>query len=88
MASSNSVTLFSSVILGIAVYGETLSKTGTAHAGSTVIGLVVAVVGIALLAGSERPTRRRRAPPTRRRRRDGHGVVSAAGTPRTLGPRP
>ena len=31
MASSNSVTLFSSVILGIAVYGETLSKTGTSH---------------------------------------------------------
>ena len=56
MASSNSVTLFSSVILGIAVYGETLSKTGTGHAGSTVIGLVVAVVGIAFLAGSEAPT--------------------------------
>ncbi len=55
MASSNSVTLFSSVILGITVYGETLSKTGTAHAGSTLIGLVVAVVGIALLAGSEEP---------------------------------
>ena len=69
MASSNSVTLFSSVILGIAVYGETLSKTGTAHTGSTVIGLVVAVVGIAFLAGSEAP-RRRRAPPTRHRRHD------------------
>ena len=56
MASSNSVTLFSSVILGITVYGETLAKTGTAHAGSTVVGLVVAVVGIAFLAGSEAPT--------------------------------
>ena len=56
MASSNSVTLFSSVILGIAVYGETLAKTGNAHAGSTVIGLVVAVVGIAFLAGSDAPT--------------------------------
>ncbi len=55
MASSNSVTLFSSVILGIAVYGESLSKTGTGHSGSTIIGLVVAVVGIALLAGSEAP---------------------------------
>ena len=55
MASSNSVTLFSSVILGIAVYGETLARSGTGHAGSTVIGLVVAVVGIALLAGSEEP---------------------------------
>jgi drug/metabolite transporter (DMT)-like permease len=56
MASSNSVTLFSSVILGITVYGETLAKTGTGHSGSTVIGLVVAVVGIAFLAGSEEPT--------------------------------
>jgi drug/metabolite transporter (DMT)-like permease len=56
MASSNSVTLFSSVILGITVYGETLAKTGTGHAGSTVAGLVVAVVGIAFLAGSEAPT--------------------------------
>ena len=55
MASSNSVTLFSSVILGIAVYGESLSKTGTGHSGSTVVGLVVAVVGIAFLAGSEAP---------------------------------
>jgi drug/metabolite transporter (DMT)-like permease len=55
MASSNSVTLFSSVILGMAVYGETLSKSGTSHSGSTVVGLIVAVVGIALLAGSEAP---------------------------------
>ena len=55
MASSNSVTLFSSVVLGMAVYGETLSRSGTAHTGCTVIGLVIAVVGIALLAGSEEP---------------------------------
>ena len=55
MASSNSVTLFSSVILGIAVYGETLAKSGTAHAGSTAVGLIVAIVGIALLAGSDAP---------------------------------
>ncbi len=34
MASSNSVTLFSSVILGIGVYGETLSQSGGAHSGS------------------------------------------------------
>ena len=56
MASSNSVTLFSSVLLGIGVYGETLAKTGSGHSGSTVIGLVVAVVGIAFLAGAEEPT--------------------------------
>jgi drug/metabolite transporter (DMT)-like permease len=55
MASSNSVTLFSSVILGITVYGETLSKTGTSHSAFTVVGLVVAIVGIAFLAGSETP---------------------------------
>jgi drug/metabolite transporter (DMT)-like permease len=55
MASSNSVTLFTSVVLGIAVYGETLAKNGAAHSGSTALGLVVAMVGIALLAGSEAP---------------------------------
>jgi drug/metabolite transporter (DMT)-like permease len=55
MASSNSVTLFSSVILGVTVYGETLSKSGSSHTGSTVVGLLVAIVGIALLAGSEAP---------------------------------
>ena len=55
MASSNSVSLFASVILGIVVYGETLSSTGAGHTGSAVIGLVVAIVGIALLAGSEEP---------------------------------
>ena len=55
MASSNSVTLFSSVLLGIGVYGETLSKSGTSHTGFTIVGLLVAIVGIALLAGSEEP---------------------------------
>ncbi len=55
MASSNSVTLFSSVILGIVVYGETLAKSGTAHAGSAFAGLLIAIVGIAFLAGSESP---------------------------------
>ncbi len=55
MASANSVTLFSSVILGMAVYGETLSKSGTSHSGAAVIGLLIAIVGIALLAGSDAP---------------------------------
>jgi drug/metabolite transporter (DMT)-like permease len=55
IASSNSVTLFASVILGITVYGETLSKGGGAHEGSTAVGLVLAIVGVALLAGSESP---------------------------------
>jgi drug/metabolite transporter (DMT)-like permease len=55
MASSNSVTLFASVILGITVYGETLSKGGGVHGGSSALGLVLALAGIALLAGSESP---------------------------------
>jgi drug/metabolite transporter (DMT)-like permease len=55
MASANSVTLFSSVLLGMAVYGETLSKTGTSHSSAAVIGLLIAIVGIALLAGSDAP---------------------------------
>lgn len=55
MASSNSVTLFSSVILGIAVYDETLSKTGAPHSGAAAVGLAVAIAGIAFLAGSEAP---------------------------------
>jgi drug/metabolite transporter (DMT)-like permease len=55
MASSNSVTLFTSVILAITVYGETLSKGGGGHGGSSIFGLVLALGGIALLAGSESP---------------------------------
>jgi drug/metabolite transporter (DMT)-like permease len=55
MASSNSVTLFSSVILGIVVYGERLSSSGGVHGGEAAIGLLIAIAGIALLAGSEAP---------------------------------
>jgi drug/metabolite transporter (DMT)-like permease len=55
MASSNAVTLFASVVLGIAVYGEKLSKTGGAHVGWAMIGLVVAIGGVVLLAGSAPP---------------------------------
>ena len=55
MASANSVTLFSSVILGMAVYGETISKSGTGHSTAAVVGLLIAIVGIALLAGSGAP---------------------------------
>jgi hypothetical protein len=47
--------LFASVVLGVAVYGETLSKTGGAHTGGAVIGLVVAIGGVVLLAGSAAP---------------------------------
>ncbi len=55
MASSNSVTLFTSVLLGITVYGETLSKAGAAHAGSSFAGLALAIVGVAFLAGAAAP---------------------------------
>jgi drug/metabolite transporter (DMT)-like permease len=55
MASANSVTLFTSVVLGIAVYGETISKSGTGHSSAAYIGLFVAIAGIALLAGSDAP---------------------------------
>jgi drug/metabolite transporter (DMT)-like permease len=55
MASANSVTLFTSVILGIAVYGEVISKAGTGHSVSAWAGLLVAILGVALLAGSESP---------------------------------
>ena len=55
MASANSVTLFTSVILGIAVYGETITKSGATHSVSGYAGLLVAILGVALLAGSESP---------------------------------
>jgi len=55
MASANSVTLFTSVILGITVYGEQISKGGAGHSSSAYLGLFVAIFGIALLAGSEAP---------------------------------
>ena len=55
MASSNAVTLFSSVILGIVVYGERLSANGGGHAASAAVGLLVAIVGIVLLGSAEGP---------------------------------
>jgi drug/metabolite transporter (DMT)-like permease len=55
MASANSVTLFTSVVLGITVYDEALSKGGAAHSGSAYVGLFVAIAGIAMLAGSDAP---------------------------------
>ncbi|HEY6316873.1 MAG TPA: DMT family transporter [Acidimicrobiia bacterium] len=55
MATSNSVTLFASVILGIAVYGEALSKSGGSHPAWAVVGLLLAVGGIVLLARSASP---------------------------------
>ena len=55
MASSNAVTLFSSVILGIVVYGERLSANGGGHVASAAVGLAVAIAGIVLLGSAEGP---------------------------------
>ena len=55
MASANSVTLFTSVVLGLTVYDERISKGGAGHSSSAFLGLIVAMVGIALLAGSDAP---------------------------------
>jgi drug/metabolite transporter (DMT)-like permease len=55
MASSNAVTLFSSVTLGIVVYGERLSANGGGHAASAAVGLLIAIVGIVLLGSAEQP---------------------------------
>jgi drug/metabolite transporter (DMT)-like permease len=55
IASSNSVTLFSSVVLGVTVYGEHLSSGGAGQVASAYLGLAVAIGGVALLAGSAAP---------------------------------
>lgn len=50
IASSNSITLFASVGLGISVFGESLSRGG-GHLIPAVVGLVIAAAGIVGLAG-------------------------------------
>jgi len=54
MASSNAVTLFASIIFGITVFGERLTN-GSSPVAPAVIGLVVALIGIVLLAGTKPP---------------------------------
>ncbi len=54
MASSNAVTLVASVILGVAVFGETLTSGGGRQV-PALLGLALAVVGIALLATAKPP---------------------------------
>jgi drug/metabolite transporter (DMT)-like permease len=54
MASSNSVTLFASVVLGIVVFGERLSN-GSNRLAPAFIGLAVALVGVVLLTGTKPP---------------------------------
>ena len=54
MASSNSVTLFASVVFGITVFGEKLSN-GSNRLAPAIIGLGIALVGVVLLAGTKPP---------------------------------
>lgn len=56
MASSNAMTLFASVVLGLTVFGEGISN-GAGHMAWAVIGLGIALVGIVLLAGAPTPER-------------------------------
>jgi drug/metabolite transporter (DMT)-like permease len=54
MASSNAVTLFASIVMGITVFGESLSHGGGRLA-PAVLGLALALSGVVLLAGAEPP---------------------------------
>ena len=54
MASSNAVTLFVSILLGLTVFGEGMAR-GSGHLIPAVLGLAVALIGVVLLAGAEPP---------------------------------
>jgi len=54
MASSNAVTLFSSVVLGVAVFAESFASGGE-RTGAAILGLAVAIVGIVLLSAAKPP---------------------------------
>ena len=54
MASSNAVTLFASVLFGVSIFGEAISN-GNDRIAPAVVGLVLALVGISLLASTEAP---------------------------------
>jgi drug/metabolite transporter (DMT)-like permease len=54
MASANAVTLAASIVLGVAVFGETLTGSGGRPV-AAVLGLALAVVGIALLVAAKPP---------------------------------
>lgn len=56
LASSNAVTLFASILFGTIVFDESLSQGGGGLA-PALIGLGMALVGIALLAGADPPIR-------------------------------
>jgi drug/metabolite transporter (DMT)-like permease len=58
MASSNAVTLFASVVLGVTIFDESLQNSG-GRLGPAIVGLVIALLGIVLLAGAPPPTKAR-----------------------------
>ncbi len=55
MASSNAVTLFASVVFGVTVFGEALSK-GDGRTAPALVGLGLTLLGMVLLAGARPPT--------------------------------
>ena len=61
MAGTSTVTLLASAILGRIIFGETLSH-GDARLAPGLIGLAVALTGIAMLAGSGRAEQQRPRP--------------------------
>ena len=54
LASSNAVTLFAGVVLGITVFGETLAR-GDGRLVPAILGLAAALAGVVILAGSPQP---------------------------------
>jgi drug/metabolite transporter (DMT)-like permease len=65
MASSNAMTLFASVVLGVAVFDEALSH-GNGQLAPAIIGVATALAGIVLLASAKPPTRSGSVPLTAR----------------------
>ncbi len=55
MASSNAVTMFASIIIGVTTFGEKLSS-GDGRLAPALLGLAAALVGIVLLSGTEPPS--------------------------------
>lgn len=63
ISSSNAMTLVASVLLGVAVFGETLGN-GSGQLAPAALGLFVAVAGIVRLASAPSPTRQIQPEPT------------------------
>lgn len=61
MASSNAVTLFAGIVLGLTVFGETLTR-GDGGRVPAIVGLAVALVGVTLLGSADGPAAEVEAP--------------------------